>query len=92
MSKARMEQLETSISTLLEAYRKLKDERRRLAVLIESLTSEQQSFLKEEEIVKEKLERLSELESANSNNENDRMQIREKVVHILQKLEKFDLT
>ena len=92
MSKTRMEQLETSIVNLLEAYRKLKDERRRLTVLIESLTSEQQSFLKEEEIVKKKLERLSELESANSNNENDRIQIREKVVQVLQKLEKFDLT
>ena len=87
-----MEQLEASIATLLEEYRKLKDERTRLAVLVENLTSEQKSFLKEEEIIKKKLKRLTELEAANSNNENDRLQIREKIKHLLEKLEKFDLT
>jgi len=92
MSKPRIEQLEASITTLLEAYRKVKDERKRLTVLVESLTSQQESFLKKDEIVKKKLERLSELEAANSNNKNDMMQIREKVVYLLEKLEKFDLT
>ena len=87
-----MEQLEASIATLLEEYRKLKDERTRLTVLVESLTGEQQSFLKEEEIIKKKLQRLSELETANKNNENNKVQIREKVKHLLEKLEKFDLT
>ena len=92
MSKPRIEQLEASITTLLEVYRKVKDERKRLTVLVESLTSQQESFLKKDEIVKKKLERLSELEAANSNNKNDMIQIREKVVYLLEKLEKFDLT
>ncbi len=92
MSKPRIEQLEASIMTLLEAYRKVKDERKRLTVLVESLTSQQESFLKKDEIAKKKLDRLSELEAANSNNKNDMMQIREKVVYLLEKLEKFDLT
>ena len=92
MSKPRIEQLEASITTLLEAYRKVKDERKRLTVLVESLTSQQESFLKKDEIAKKKLDRLSELEAANSNNKNDMIQIREKVVYLLEKLEKFDLT
>ena len=47
---------------------------------------------KEKESINEKLEHLSELESVNKNNENDRIQVREKVIHLLEKLEKFDLT
>ena len=87
-----MEKLEASITTLLEAYHKLKDESKRLTIQVEILTREKQSFLKEKESINEKLEHLSELESVNKNNENDRIQVREKVIHLLEKLEKFDLT
>jgi len=87
-----MEKLEANITTLLEAYRKLKDESKRLTIQVEILTREKQSFLKEKESINEKLEHLSELESVNKNNENDRIQVREKVIHLLEKLEKFDLT
>ena len=87
-----MEQLELSVTTLLEACRKLKDESKRLAVQVEILTHEKQSFLKDIESFKEKLERLSELEAANSNNEINRTQVREKVIYLLEKLEEFDLT
>ena len=44
-------------------------------------------FLKEKESISEKLDYLSELESVNKNNENDRIQVREKVIHLLEKLE-----
>ena len=87
-----MEKLEVNITTLLEAYRKLKEESKRLTIQVEILTREKQSFLKEKESINEKLEYLSELESVNKNNENDRIQVREKVIHLLEKLEKFDLT
>ena len=87
-----MEKLEASITTLLEAYQKLKDESKRHIIEVEILTREKQSFLKEKESINEKLEHLSELESVNKNNENDRIQVREKVIHLLEKLEKFDLT
>ena len=87
-----MEKLEANITTLLEAYRKLKEESKRLTIQVEILTREKQSFLKEKESINEKLEYLSELESVNKNNENDRIQVREKVIHLLEKLEKFDLT
>ena len=87
-----MEKLEANIATLLEAYRKLRDESTSLTIQVESLTREKQSFLKEKESINEKLEYLSELESVNKNNENDRIQVREKVIHLLEKLEKFDLT
>ena len=87
-----MEQLELSVTTLLEACRKLKDESKRLAVQVESLTLEKQSFSKEKEFIREKLARLSELETVNKNNENDRIQVREKVIYLLEKLEEFDLT
>ena len=92
MSKPSIEQLTVSITTLLDAYRKLKDERKNLTVQLENLTREKQSFLKEKEYITEKLERLAELETLNKNNENDRIQVREKVIHLLEKLEKFDLT
>ncbi|MBC8282625.1 MAG: hypothetical protein H8E32_02340 [Nitrospinae bacterium] len=92
MSKPDLEQLEVSVSTLLEAYRKLKDENQKLTVQVEKLTREGQSSSKEKEFIKEKLGRLSELEEANKNNENDRKQIREKIAHLLEKLETFDLT
>jgi len=87
-----MEQLEASVSTLLEAYRRLKDENEKLTVQVEGLTREGESLAKEKEFIREKLERLSELESENKNNEVCRKQVREKVVHLLEKLEKFDLT
>ena len=87
-----MEKLEANITTLLEACRKLKDESKRLAVQVEILTHEKQSFLKDIESFKEKLERLSELEAANSNDEINRTQVREKVIYLLEKLEEFDLT
>ncbi|MEC7786025.1 MAG: hypothetical protein VX495_00070 [Nitrospinota bacterium] len=92
MSKHNMEQLEANITTLLEAYRKLKEKSKELSIQVESLTLEKQSFAKEKELIKEKLARLSELEAANKNNENDRIQVQEKVIHLLEKLEKFDLT
>ena len=87
-----MEKLEANIATLLEAYRKLRDESKSLTIQVEILTREKQSFLKEKESINEKLEHLSDLESVNKNNENDRIQVREKVIHLLEKLEKFDLT
>ena len=92
MSKPNIEQLEANITTLLEAYRKLKEESKRLSIQVESLTLEKQSFSKEKEFIREKLARLSELEALNKNNENDRIQVQEKVTRLLEKLEKFDLT
>ena len=92
MSKPNIEQLEANITTLLGAYRKLKEESKRLSIQVESLTLEKQSFSKEKEFIKEKLARLSELEAVNKNNENDRIQVQEKVTRLLEKLDKFDLT
>ena len=92
MSKPNIEQLEANITTLLEVYRKLKEESKRLSIQVESLTLEKQSFSKEKEFIKEKLARLSELEALNKNNENDRIQVQEKVTRLLEKLDKFDLT
>ena len=92
MSKPNIEKLEANITTLLEAYRKLKEESKRLSIQVESLTLEKQSFSKEKEFIREKLARLSELEAVNKNNENDRIQVQEKVTRLLEKLDKFDLT
>tara|TARA_Y100001960_G_C14466727_1_gene724792 strand:- start:416 stop:694 length:279 start_codon:yes stop_codon:yes gene_type:complete len=92
MAKPNMEKLEANITTLLKAYCKLKDENKGLTIEIENLIREKQSFLKEKELIQEKLKRLSELEATNKNNENDRTNVRDKVVYLLDKLEKFDLT
>ena len=92
MSKPDIEKLEAGVSTLLEAYRQLKAENQKLILQVEGLTREGESLSKEQEFFKEKLERLAELEIANKNSEKNNKQVRGKVIHLLEKLEKFDLT
>jgi hypothetical protein len=92
MSKPDIEKLEASVSTLLEAYRQLKAENQKLILQVEGLMREGESLYKEQDFFKEKLERLAELEIANKNSEKNNKQVRVKVVHLLEKLEKFDLT
>ena len=92
MSKPDIEKLEASVSTLLEAYRQLKAENQKLILQVEGLMREGESLSKEQEFFKEKLVRLAELEIANKNSEKNNNQVRVKVVHLLEKLEKFDLT
>ena len=92
MSKPDIEKLEAGVSTLLEAYRQLKAENQKLILQVEGLTREGESLSKEHEFFKEKLERLAELEIASKNSAKNNKQIRGQVVHLLEKLEKFDLT
>ena len=92
MSKPDIEKLEAGISTLLEAYRQLKEENQKLTLQVEGLMHEGESLSKEQGFAKEKLERLAGLEASSKNNEKDKKQVREKVAHLLEKLEKFDLT
>ena len=92
MSKPDIEKLEAGVSTLLEAYRQLKAENQKLLLEVEGLTREGESLSKEQDFFKEKLELLAELEKANKNSEKNNKQVRGKVVHLLEKLEKFDLT
>ena len=92
MSQTAMEQLEQGVSTLVEAFRRLKGENEKLTVEVEGFRCKCESLEKEKEFVKEKLERLSELEIEKRNSENDRKKIREMVVDLLNRLEKFELT
>jgi hypothetical protein len=92
MPKPNIEQLEAGVSTLLEAYRQIKAENHKLILQVEGLMREGESLSKEQEFVKEKLERLAKLEIANKSSEENNKQVRVKVVHLLEKLEKFDLT
>ena len=92
MSKPYIEKLEAGVSALLEAYRQLKAENQKLVSQVEGLKREGESLSKEQEFFKEKLERLGELEIANKNSEKNNKQVRVKVIHLLEKLEKFDLT
>ena len=92
MAKPSMEQLEQGVSALVEAFRRLKDENEKLTGQVESFKQEFESLEKEKEFIKEKLEHLSNLQIENKNNENDRKQIRQKVVNLLNRLEKFELT
>ena len=88
-----MEQLEAGVSTLIDVCRRLKDENEKLTLQMEGLIQESESLLvNEKESIKNKLERLSDLEMENKNNENAKKQIREKVANVLEKLENFDLT
>jgi len=92
MSKPDIEKLEAGVSILLEEYRQLKDENQKLTLQVEGLMREGEFLSKEQGFAKGKLERLAELEVASNNSEKDKKQVREKVVHLLEKLEKFDLT
>ena len=92
MAKPIMEQLEQAVLTLIEAFRRLKDENEKLTGQVEGFKRAYESLEKEKEFIKEKLERLSELEKENRNNEIDRKQVRQKVVDLLNRLEKFELT
>jgi hypothetical protein len=92
MSKPDIEKLQAGVSALLEAYRQLKAENQKLILQVEGLTREGESLSNEQEFVKKKLERLAELEIANKNSEKNNKQVRGKVVHLLEKLEKFNLT
>ena len=87
-----MEQLEQLVSTLIEAFRRLKDENEKLTRQVEDFKRACESLKKEKEFIKEKLERFSELEKENRNDEIDRKQVRQKVVDLLNRLEKFELT
>ena len=92
MAKPIMEQLEQLVSTLIEAFRRLKDENEKLTGQVEDFKRACESLKKEKEFIKEKLERFSELEKENRNDEIDRKQVRQKVVDLLNRLEKFELT
>ena len=92
MAKPIMEQLEQVVSTLVEAFRRLKNENEKLIGQLEDFKRACESLEKEKEFFKEKLERLAELEKDNRNNEIDRKQVRQKVVDLLNRLEKFELT
>ena len=92
MAKPLVEQLEQLISTLIEAFRLLKDENEKLTRQVEDFKRACESLKKEKEFIKEKLERFSELEKENRNDEIDRKQVRQKVVDLLNRLEKFELT
>ena len=92
MAKPIMEQLEQVVSTLVEAFRRLKNENEKLIGQVEDFKRACESLEKEKEFFKEKLERLAELEKDNRNNEIDRKRVRQKVVDLLNRLEKFELT
>ena len=92
MAKPILEQLEQVVSTLTEAFRRLKDENEKLTRQVEDFKRACESLKKEKEFIKEKLERFSELEKENRNDEIDRKQVRQKVVDLLNRLEKFELT
>jgi hypothetical protein len=92
MSKPDVDKLDACVSALIEAYRQLKVENQKLILQVEGLTREGESLSKEQGFVKEKLERLVELEVANKNSKKNNKQVREKVVCLMEKIEKFDLT
>ncbi len=92
MSKPSMEQLEQGVSALIEVLRRLKSENEKLRGQVEDFKREYESLEKEKESIKEKMEKISKLEIENRNNENERKEIRQKVVNLLGRLEKFELT
>ena len=91
MPKPDIHQLEERVLSLMEEFRRIKDENRELFLQVDQLTREKESLVEEQRMNQENKERLSQLESLDLKNNKDRKVIRTKVKMILENLEKFDL-
>jgi len=91
MSKPDIHQLEERVLTLIEGFRRLKDENQELSRQVDQLNLEKETLVKEQNLSQGTKDRLSQLESLGQKNEKDRKVMRTKVKTLLDNLEKFDL-
>lgn len=91
MPKPDIHQLEERVLSLMEEFRRLKDENKELTLQVDQLISEKKNLIEEQSSSQVEKDRLSELESLDRKNEKDRKIIRTKVKALLENLEKFDL-
>ena len=91
MPKPDIHQLEERVLSLMEEFRRLKDENKELTLQVDQLISEKENLIEEQSSSQVEKDRLSELESLDRKNEKDRKIIRTKVKALLENLEKFDL-
>ena len=91
MPKPDILQLEERVLSLMEEFRRLKDENMELSLQVEQLTREKESLVEEQSLNQGTKDRLSQLETLDRKNEKNRKVIRTKVKALLENLEKFDL-
>jgi hypothetical protein len=91
MSKPDIHQLEERVLTLIEGFRRLKDENQELSRQVDQLNREKETLVEEQDLSRGTKDRLSQLESLGQKNEKDRKVMRTKVKTLLDNLEKFDL-
>ena len=91
MPKPDIHQLEERVLTLIEGFRRLKDENQELSRQVDQLNREKETLVEEQNLSKVAKIRLSKLESLDKKNEKDRKIMRTKVKTLLENLEKFDL-
>ena len=91
MSKPDIHQLEERVLTLIEGFRRLKDENQELSRQVDQLNREKETLVEEQNLSQVAKGRLSKLESLDKKNEKDRKVMRTKIKTLLENLEKFDL-
>jgi hypothetical protein len=91
MSKPDIHQLEERVLTLIEGFRRLKDENQELSRQVDQLNREKETLMEKQNLSQGTKDRLSQLESLGKKNEKDRKLMRTKVKTLLENLEKFDL-
>ena len=90
MSTEKIKQLEELVSSVLRCLDNLYSENRRLEERVQELAKEKETSSKENEMAKDSIEKVKQLEVSHRKLEKDSSVVRIKVKNVLQKIEKMD--
>lgn len=91
MPKSDIYQLEERVLTLVEEYRRLKEENHELSNQVDQLNREKETLVKENSLIQGSQDRLIKLETVSNKSEKNRKDMRAKVQALIKNLDKFDL-
>ena len=90
MSTKKIKKIEELVSSVLQCLDSLYSENRMLEQKVQELEKEKKTLSKENEMVRDSLEKLKQLEVSHRMLEKERSAVRIKVKNVLQKIEKMD--
>ena len=90
MSTEKIKQLEGLVSSVVHCLDNLYSENRRLEERVQELAKEKETSSKENEMAKDSIEKVKQLEVSHRKLEKDSSVVRIKVKKVLQKIEKMD--
>jgi hypothetical protein len=85
-------QLEERVLTLMDEFRRLKEENQALSRQVKQLNREKEALIGENKLNQGSQDRLSQLENQNKKNEEGKKVMRTKVIALIKNLERFDPT